>query len=177
MNYDILEKYIIDFIQEQQLKIGYIKENIRIYYFLSSLNSYTAQTLSVDEMKIYLEGFCDYAANRMGNIKITNNDERFCFLIPEKGVEYSHKLPLHNEFLPELLQVVSTHGCTMDKIIDTFRKYPYSINIERINSEDFDYLIYFNNHPHDNYRYCFKDEDVHITYHRFTVEDYESTFN
>lgn len=176
MNYDILEKYITDFIQEQQLKIGYRREKVRIYYFLSSLNSYTKQRLSVSEMADFLNYFRGYVSGSFGDITITHSGERFCFTIPEKGAEYVHQLPLHNQFLPDLLTVVSSHGSTMDDIIKTFRKYPYSICVRTASGEEFDYLIYFENHPDDNYRYCFKDEGGHITYHRFTVEDYNDMF-
>lgn len=176
MNYDILEKYITDFIQEQQLKIGYRKETLRVYYFLSSLNNYTMQQLSVSEMVNFLNGFCSYVSERLGNITVTHSGERFFFQVPENGVEYVHQLPLHNQFLPGLLEKVSTHGSTMEEIINTFKNTSYSICVKKIENGEFDYLIYFENHPNDSYRYCFKDEGAHITYHRFTKEDYEDIY-
>ncbi len=176
MQYDILEKYITDFIKEQQLKIGYRKETIRIYYFLSSLNRYIKEQFSINEMLFFLNGFCKEVSDRLGDIAITHSGERFCLVIPEKGTEYVHQLPLHNQFLSELLQTVSSHAATMDNIISLFQKYPYELCIKPITDGEFDLLIYYRNHPDDNYRYCFKDEGVHITYHRFTPEDYEDMF-
>lgn len=172
MDYSVLEKYITDFIQEQQLKIGYLKEPIRIYYFLSSLNAYTAQNLSVSDMEAYLGGFSEYVQNRFGSLSISREGERFCLLIPKQGVEYIHKLPLHNTFLPDLLNILSCHDCKMEDILGLFFKQPYECHIEHMNGEEFDYLIYFKNHSDDNYRYCFKNESGHITYHRFAPEDY-----
>ena len=40
MNYAKLEKNIIDVIKEQQAKLGYIKEKVRLYYPLNSLNHF-----------------------------------------------------------------------------------------------------------------------------------------
>jgi len=42
-----------------------------------------------------------------------------------------------------------------------------------MHSDEFDYMICFENDPEDTYRYCFKDEGCHIIYHRFLPEDYE----
>lgn len=171
-SYENLKKYMIEFIQEQQLKIGYRKEVLRIYYFLSSLNHYTGQELTVEEMDSYLKGFCDYVRPFLGSIVITHRNERFCFAVPEQGTEAVHLLPLHNDFLPRLLEAVSRHGCTMDDVLTIFQSTPYTPSVHRLADEDFDYLIYFLDDPSDNYRYCFKQEGEHITYHRFTPEDY-----
>lgn len=171
-SYENLKKYMIEFIQEQQLKIGYRKEVLRIYYFLSSLNHYTGQDLTVEEMTGYLKGFCDYVRPFLGDVAITHRDERFCFAVPEEGTEAVHLLPLHNDFLPRLLEAVSHHGCTMDDVLTLFQSTPYTPSVHRLADEDFDYLIYFLDDPSDNYRYCFKQEGEHITYHRFTPEDY-----
>ena len=40
MNYNRLENSLIDVIKEEQAKLGYMKEKIRLYYPLSSLNHF-----------------------------------------------------------------------------------------------------------------------------------------
>ena len=40
MNYEKLEKNIVDVIKEQQAKLGYMREKVRLYYPLSSLNHF-----------------------------------------------------------------------------------------------------------------------------------------
>ena len=50
------------------------------------------------------------------------------------------------------------------------------IHFEKIETEDFDYLIYFES-GEDSYYYCFKDEGCHIIYHRFMPEDYQDLFS
>ena len=40
MGYDKLERNLIDIIKEEQAKLGFFKEDIRLYYPLSSLNHF-----------------------------------------------------------------------------------------------------------------------------------------
>ena len=40
MGYERLEKSLIDLVKEEQAKLGYRKEMIRLYYPLSSLNHF-----------------------------------------------------------------------------------------------------------------------------------------
>lgn len=51
MGYDKLEKNLIDIIKEEQAKLGFFKEDIRLYYPLSSLNHFFAATDTADEMQ------------------------------------------------------------------------------------------------------------------------------
>lgn len=46
MDYSRLEKGIMDFIQEEQVKLGYRKEKIRLYYPLSSLKHFLGEEVS-----------------------------------------------------------------------------------------------------------------------------------
>lgn len=40
MGYDKLERNLIDIVKEEQAKLGFFKEDIRLYYPLSSLNHF-----------------------------------------------------------------------------------------------------------------------------------------
>ena len=44
----------------------------------------------------------------------------------------------------------------------------------RMHNGEFDWLISFEDGQPDAYRYCIADEGCHLTYHRFTKEDYEA---
>ena len=44
MGYDKLERNLIDIIKEEQAKLGFFREDIRLYYPLSSLNHFFAGT-------------------------------------------------------------------------------------------------------------------------------------
>ena len=172
MDFARLEKNIIDVIKEEQAKLGYRKEKIRLYYPLSSLNHFFQ--LDVDEtgMQEKLSRFSEYEEGKLGSVEVTNKGERFCFHIPEEGAEYVHNNMKENEFIKDLIGVISHHGCKMEDIFELFRQHSDQITIEEMHSDEFDYMICFENDPEDTYRYCFKDEGCHIIYHRFLPEDY-----
>ncbi|RGF09127.1 hypothetical protein DW256_00695 [Ruminococcus sp. AM22-14LB] len=173
MDFARLEKNIIDVIKEEQAKLGYRKEKIRLYYPLSSLNHFFQ--LDVDEtgMQEKLSRFSEYEEGKLGSVEVTNKGERFCFHIPEEGAEYVHNNMKENEFIKDLIGLISHHGCKMEDIFELFRQHLDQITIEEMHSDEFDYMICFENDPEDTYRYCFKDEGCHIIYHRFLPEDYE----
>ena len=149
MDFARLEKNIIDVIKEEQAKLGYRKEKIRLYYPLSSLNHFFQ--LDVDE---------------------TGMQEKLS-RFSEEGAEYVHNNMKENEFIKDLIGLISHHGCKMEDIFELFRQHSDQITIEEMHSDEFDYMICFENDPEDTYRYCFKDEGCHIIYHRFLPEDYE----
>lgn len=48
------------------------------------------------------------------------------------------------------------------------------VHVEELHNGEFDWLISFEDGQPDAYRYCIADEGCHLTYHRFTKEDYEA---
>lgn len=173
MNYEKLEKNIVDVIKEQQAKLGYMKEKVRLYYPLSSLNHFFGTEESPEGMGKLLEGFCDHIRDRLGNVKVSEKEGRFCFLIPEEGAEYVHGQVGENDFITGLVSLIREHGCTIRQILELFRSYSDSVCFKETDNGEFDYLIRFEGDPEDEYVYCFKDEGCHMTYHRFLREDYE----
>ena len=172
MDFARLEKNIIDVIKEEQAKLGYRKEKIRLYYPLSSLNHFFQIDGDVTGMQEKLSRFSEYEEGKLGSVEVTNKGERFCFHIPEEGAEYVHNNMKENEFIKDLIGLISHHGCKMEDIFELFRQHSDQITIEEMHSDEFDYMICFENDPEDTYRYCFKDEGCHIIYHRFLPEDY-----
>ena len=57
MRFEKLEQNIIDMIKEEQAKLGYRRENIRLYYPLSSLVHLTGEKLGEQEMLALLTEF------------------------------------------------------------------------------------------------------------------------
>lgn len=172
MNFEKLENNIIDVIKEEQAKLGYREEDIRLYYPLSSLNHFFDAQMDSDEMNTMLKGFANYTKERLGLINVSNKGDRFCFFIPSTGVTYVRKNTKSNEFIKELVELIGNHGCTLEKIKNLFLSKSPNVHIEKINNGEFDYLIYFEDMEEDKYYYCFKDEGFHIIYHRFLPQDY-----
>lgn len=176
-DFSTLETNIIDFIKEEQLKLGFQRESIRIYYFLSSLNHCLNTDLNVPDMLKLLSQFSTYVKDRLGTIEISAKKDRFCFLIPPEGTEYVHKEAPDDPFLKEFIEVISRHDSELNDLINIFHKYSDHVHVEKVSNDDFDYLIYFENGTPNNYRYCIKLEECHMIYHRFSIGDYKDLFS
>lgn len=171
MGYERLEKSLIDLVKEEQAKLGYRKEMIRLYYPLSSLNHFMETNADSEEMQELLADFPKAAEDIFGEVGITHAKDRFCFALSEKASEYVHENMKPNEFIKELVELVAKHGCTMEDIEVLFRSHSDKIVAEPMDNGEFDWMIRFEE-GEDKYYYCFKDEGCHIIYHRFLPEDY-----
>ena len=173
MEYKRLEQSLIDIVKEEQAKLGYRKEDVRLYYPLSTLNHFFDTEDTVEEMAERLTHLPEDMKARLGEIAVTHKKDRFCFHIPEQGSEYVHEHTAENEFIKELVEIVGKHGCKMEDIIALFKQHDKNMFVEEIHNGEFDYLIRFSEENEDPYYYCFHDEGCHIIYHRFLPEDYE----
>ena len=66
MSFDKLERNLIDIIKEEQAKLGFFEEDIRLYYPLSSLNHFFDSTDNAGEMQERLEHFPEGFTDRLG---------------------------------------------------------------------------------------------------------------
>lgn len=173
MNYKKLEQNIIDAIEEQQLKLGYLKETVRLYYPLSSLNRFLGTDCGAEEMKQRLQAFVKETGERLGEVEITNKGERFCIAVPPDGAEYIHNHMDAEGFLADLVETVRRHGAALEEVLDQFYRHSDQVHVEKMDNGEFDYLVYFENGEPDSYRYCISVEAEHVIYHRYTIEDYE----
>lgn len=60
MGYKRLYKNLIDIIKEEQAKLGFRRESIRLYYPLSSLNHFFETQDTEEQMKNRLHGIPDF---------------------------------------------------------------------------------------------------------------------
>lgn len=172
MGFCKLEKNLIDIIKEEQAKLGYYKEAIRLYYPLSSLNHFFKAQDNADEMQLRLDSLPQSLTEKLGSIQVSHQSDRFCFYIPEQGIIYVHEHTPDNEFIKKLVDLIGHHDSSLDDILSLFHAYSENIITEKISDGEFDLMIRFADNPNDNYYYCFKDEGCHIIYHRFFPEDY-----
>ena len=173
MDYSRLEHHTTGVIQEEQIKLGYRRETIRLYYPLASLNRFLSAGLDAVQMKEALQKFAVFARERLGEIGISNTGERFCLTIPPEGVAYARQQMDGSGFLIDFIQAIQKHGCTIEEVLQTFYRHSGHVHVEKMEQGEFDYLVYFEDGIPDDYRYCITDEGCHIVYHRFTREDYE----
>lgn len=184
-NYDNLQRSLIDVIKEEQAKLGYYREVIRLYYPLSSLNHFFGTNVGADEMQRILDGtgeqdhtpiaagMNEALSDKLGMVEVSHRGDRFCFHIPPEGVEYVHENTTENEFIRELVQLVAKHGCTIEEVYQLFTKHSGHVRREPMENGEFDVRIWFEDVAEDTYYYCFKQEGEHMIYHRFLPADYE----
>lgn len=172
MSFEKLEHNLIDIIKEEQAKLGFFEEDIRLYYPLSSLNHFFNSSDTAEEMQQKLNNLPASITDKLGNIEVSHRKDRFCFHIPAQGTVYVHENTAPNEFIHQLVELVGRPGCTMNEIRDLFHTYSENVLYEDMDNGEFDCLIRFLDKPDDPYYYCFKDEGCHIIYHRFLPDDY-----
>ena len=201
LDYSNLERSLIDVIEEEQAKLGYYREDIRLYYPLSSLNHFLGTDVNADKMQKILEGTGENVdetrnivegkeagsataepivagmnarlSDKLGMVEVSHRGDRFCFHILPEGVEYVHENTKENEFIRELVNLVAKHGCTIDQIYELFTAHSDRVGREKMDNGEFDERIWFQDDADDPYYYCFKQEGGHMIYHRFLPEDYE----
>lgn len=173
MDYGKLEKNITDIIQEEQIKLGYRSESIRLYYPLQSLNRLLDSRCDIPQMTEKLQVFSNLVAKRLGKIEVSHIKERFCLTVPPKGVDYVHQHMDGTEFICDFIHTIEKHGCTIQEVLRQFHDHSQHVHVEKVTHGEFDYVVYFEDGKPDDYRYCLTDEGHHIIYHRFTKEDYE----
>lgn len=172
MGFEQLERNLIDIMKEEQAKLGYRKESIRLYYPLSSLNHLFESGDTAKEMLERLQKMPLSLKEKLGEIEVSCKGERFCFTIPEEGSEYVRNHLEENEFILELIALLQKHDCTMKEISELFYRCSPNVICEKVEHGEFDCLFRFLDNPEDNYYYCFRQEGCHIIYHRFMPEDY-----
>lgn len=172
LGYERLERNLIDVIKEEQLKLGYRSEAVRLYYPLISLNRLLRTDLDAQQMAAELELFAQRVKERLGKLEITRRKDRFCLCVPPQGVDFVHSRMREDDFLCGFIRTIGKHGCRMEDILSLFRQYSGHVHFEKVENGEFDYLIYFEDGQPDDYRYCLTDEGCHLIYHRFTEEDF-----
>lgn len=175
MDFSKLERNITDVMAEQQAKLGFDGHPVHLFYPLSSLNALLGTDFDTAGMLNTLNAFAAYCKERLGDIEITCRDERFTLLIPPEGGAYVMKHLDDSTFIVRLIKLISAHGTTIEAIKSLFDAYTEQVHFEHMqDNPEFDYLLYFENGEPDAFYYCIKAEPLHMTYHRFTKEDYES---
>ncbi|WP_394525357.1 DUF3877 family protein [Lacrimispora sp. JR3] len=173
MQYAFLEQMLMNSIKEVQIKLGYEKEAIRFYYPEKALCKIVKISGdSKEETKEFMEGFKEYTKDKLGRLKITKSQGRFCFEIPAEGVDYVYNNVEDNGFLREFIETVEKPHATLDDILSVFGKYSNGrIICEKSSQEECDYIIFFEDASFDYYRYYLKFHENHVTYHRFLLEE------
>lgn len=172
MNCEKLMANIIDQIKEAQLKLGYAKETVRLYYPAASLG----RLLDMPDEALLekLKASAAFEKTVLGTLSFSGSNDRIEVRIPPEGAEYVHKEVDDPLFLAKLIELFQTHHhCSLADIRGVFAAFDPKYVCEKMpEGTDFDYVLYFPGGNVDPYYYCVKEEMEHTIYHRFTKEDY-----
>lgn len=181
MESDLLLENIIEQIKEAQLKLGYAKEVIRLYYPVSSLCSLLKiKTVNGNELIGLLEQEKIFDDTKLGKLDFSLcAPERVEVQISEKGAAYVHEHVPDSPFLVSMIELFHHNHeedekpITIDAICACFKQFNENYICEKQKpGADFDYVLYFPDQKPDAWYYCVKFEMNHAIYHRFTKEDY-----
>lgn len=174
MSMEKLFANIVAVIEEGQLKLGYRPETIRLYYPLASLNLFLGTSLDAAGMMDALRVFAREHADRLGEVEISRKGKRFCIAVPPQGAAYVDVQTDKGGFLARFIAMIARHGTRIADVIALFEEYSTCVKIDELHNGEFDYLLRFEDGKPDAFYYCITDEGCHLTYHRFTKEDYEA---
>lgn len=176
MNTEKLVKNIIDQIKEAQIKLGYMRESMRFYYPLSSINSMLDMDFeSTGELISYIHSKNILDNTIIGKLLLSIYEDRIEVSVSADGVTYVYENIPSPPFLTDIINLFATHHSTgIDEIRSVFEKYSNDYVCERMPvGWDFDYVMYFKDKSIDEYYYCIKNEMHHTIYHRFSKEDFQ----
>ena len=174
MNTEKLFFNIVAVIEEGQLKLGYRPETIRLYYPLDSLNLFLGTQLDAQGMMDALGAFAAQHAEQLGEVAVSRKGKRFCLAVPPEGAAYVNAGTDKNGFLAKFIAMIARHGTKIEEVIALFEANSSCVRVEELHNGEFDYLLRFEDEKPDAFYYCITDEGCHLTYHRFTREDYEA---
>lgn len=174
MNTEKLFDNIVAVIEEGQLKLGYREETLRLYYPLDSLNLFLGTAFNAAGMTDALHAFAAEGAGRLGEIAVSRKGKRFCLAVPPEGARYVHEHTDEDGFLARFIAMIARHGTKIEDVIALFKAFSPCVETFELHNGEFDFLIRFGDGKPDAFYYCITDEGCHLTYHRFTKEDYEA---
>lgn len=185
---------IIEQVLELQLKLGFARESVSLYYPYASVKFLLDEPFENDGDGIKKHIFSDAIsenekhllastlkevldsaeADGMGKFNIKASDERVVLALSPDVVSYIHENYQPSEFLRDFIALFSQHhGITLEKILEVFERFsPDYVCEEMPEGSDFDYSIHFTDSSIDSFYYCIKDEFGHMIYHRFIESDY-----
>ena len=133
MNFENLMKNLSDVIVEEQLKLGYRRETVRLYYPPASLQ----RLLGVEGERAHLEealhGFCAEARGTLGEVTAVMDAQggRYCLAVPPQGVQYIHENMGEAPFIAELIRLIERADCTLDDVLSLFQSRSLRVNVVR----------------------------------------------
>ena len=178
MNIEEFLENIIEQIKEAQLKLGFAKEVIRLYFPISSLcNLLQVEEQSGEVLLAQLEREKALVDSALGEIRFSLcKENRMEVCVSPEGASYVHEQIPDPPFLAGIIKLFGeNHHLTIEEICACFAQFNQNYVCEKMKpGTDFDYVLYFQDRTPDAWYYCIRMEMGHTIYHRFTEEDYRA---
>ncbi len=174
MNKERLIKNILDQVKEAQLKLGFARETVRLYYPVSSLNQLLQTNAETAEELAELLKLADLFRELPGDAEFSTHGGRLEISVSPETVCYVHEQVAEPAFLKAMIQLFAAHhAADRTALSELFGRFSEDYVLEEMpEGSDFDYVMYFPDKDPDEYYYCIKEEMGHTIYHRFMEEDY-----
>lgn len=176
MDKERLIENITEQIKEAQLKLGYTKESIRLYFPDQSLcELLRMDCVSGSGLAYLLER--EFQDTILGKLTFAPcKGDRIEVCISAEGAAHVHEQVADPPFLAGIIELFRENHClTIGEISAFFAKFSEHYVCEKMDpGMDFDYVLYFSDGHPDSWYYCVKIEMGHTIYHRFTEADYRS---
>lgn len=177
MDTDRLINNIIEQIKEAQLKLGFAKESIRLYYPAGSLGQ-LLQVECQDAEKLcgILKNEKNFRDTELGTLHFAVSGGRIEVCVSSQGADYVHEYVPEPPFLAGFIRLFQDrHALSVEEICRYFAGFNRGYVCKKMEpGQDFDYVFYFPDGEPDAWFYCIRMEMGHTIYHRFTKEDYRS---
>ena len=187
MKRERLLKNMVDQVKELQIKLGYARETVRLYYPVESLTGILGVERSWEEAEDPKGGFRQFLeelnqdellqGSGLGALKFGGNPSRMWVSIPPEGSQFVHEQVEASAFLLELIELFQKHHhLELAEVEAVFAKHAGEagyLSQEMPEGTDFDHVFHLIESQLDEYYYCIKMEMGHTIYHRFLQEDYE----
>lgn len=169
-----LEQNLCGVVPEMLLKLGLTSATLSLNYPLSTLCRMFNQSMTMAQMQAALEAFSREHEADYGPIAAAPHEEGFCLTVPSEGAAYIYRHAPNTPFLRDLIAEAQNPACTEESLIAVFRRHSPRVQIVPMDNAEFDTLVYFEDGQPDAFYYCIDAHDGHVSYHRFSREDYEA---
>lgn len=173
MNFAPLLSSLTGVAAEMCLKMGMTLPTIRLNYPTASLNALLNTRLTQEQMADALADFSAQTTQTLGGVSATPFENGYCLTLPAQGVAYAMAHAPGLDFLKDLVNTVS-RGCGEEELLALFRRYSAHVHVEKVDSPEFDTLVYFEDGVPDAFYYCLHAHGGRVEYHRFSKADYEA---
>lgn len=166
-----LWKNILDSVKECEIKLGYRKEAVTLYYPESVLKELLSAT--DDSLREKVAQFCQSVVEKLGKVCIMETQEagRYQVVIPEKGVAYIHENVEAGAFLKVFVENIYRPGMRKDDIVALFQQFSDKVVVEQAGEKE--WAVYFETPEIDAYVYYLEEDEFGLQYHRFTRKSYK----